>query len=84
MSPKQSGPGVGLISIVNAFSLCSGRRDEARCIAINIEATAVLDRGASLTGVTLQSVGPRLAQRFSTGIRQGNQHILPTHRLLLI
>jgi len=36
MSPKQSGPGVGLISIVNAFSLCSGRRDEARRVAINM------------------------------------------------
>jgi len=36
MSPKQSGPGVGLISIVNAFSLCSGRRDKARRVAINM------------------------------------------------
>jgi hypothetical protein len=55
MSPKQSGPGVGLISIVNAFSLCSGRRDEARRIALNIaklqavKAAAVLD--APLTNV---------------------------------
>jgi hypothetical protein len=33
MSPKQSGPGVGLISIVKAFSF---RRDETRPIALNI------------------------------------------------
>ena len=29
-------PASGVISIVNAFSLCLGRRDEARGVAINM------------------------------------------------